>query len=123
MPCDIIFVALILALSSSARHSASSLAMYLSSGSTGLVLLLLMLFPVGFSLGILMCYNTHVDLGIFPLPWSATRQTWGCLLPQLSAVQTSPRRFTGHTFLCLCLSLSLASCDRGTYGERHHRFR
>jgi hypothetical protein len=28
-----------------------------------------------------------------------------------------PRRFTGQTFLCL----SLASCDSGTYGDRHHR--
>jgi hypothetical protein len=39
--------------------------------------------------GTRMCHNAHVALGIFPLPWSATRQTLGCLLPQLLAVQTS----------------------------------
>jgi hypothetical protein len=47
----------------------------------------------------------------------ATRQTLGYLLPLLLAVQTSPWRFTGQTFLCL----SLATCDSGTYADRHHR--
>jgi hypothetical protein len=67
--------------------------------------------------------------GFFPSGSScATTRTWTwgsspCRgRPQLSAVQTSPWSFTGHTFLCLCLSLSLASCDSGTYGETHHRF-
>jgi hypothetical protein len=46
MPCDISFVALILALNSSARHSASSLARYLSSGLAGRALLLLMFLDV-----------------------------------------------------------------------------
>jgi hypothetical protein len=57
-----------------------------------------------------------VAFWIFPLPWSAMRQTFGCLLPQLLAVQTSPRRFTRQTFLCL----ALASCVSGTNGDRHH---
>jgi hypothetical protein len=47
MPCDIIFVALILALSSSARHSASSLAMYLSSGLAGRIVVVADVVPGG----------------------------------------------------------------------------
>jgi hypothetical protein len=51
MPCDIIFVALILALSSSARYSASSLMRYLS-GLAGRALLLLM-----YQVSYLVCYR------------------------------------------------------------------
>jgi hypothetical protein len=48
MPCDIVFVALILALSSSARYSASSLTRYLSglAGRALLLLLFLVEFPL-----------------------------------------------------------------------------
>jgi hypothetical protein len=48
-----------------------------------------------------MCHSAHVAFGIFPLPWSAKMQTFGCLLLQLLAVRTSPRRFTRQTFVCL----------------------
>jgi hypothetical protein len=54
-------------------------------------LLLPVKFPCDLAVnGTRMCHSEHVALGIFPLPWSATRQTFGCLLPQLLAVQTSP---------------------------------
>jgi hypothetical protein len=46
----------------------------------------------------------------------------GMLAPAVVGRADLPRRFTGQTFLCICLSLSLASCDSGTYGDRHHRF-
>jgi hypothetical protein len=64
-------------------------------------LLLPVKFPCVAVNGTRMCHSEHVALGIFPLPWLATRQTYGCLLPQLLA---------GQTFLCL----SLASCVSGT---------
>jgi hypothetical protein len=64
-----------------------------------------------------MCHSECMVLGIFPLPWSATRQTFGCLLLQLVAMQTSPQRLTGQTFLCL----SLASCVSRVKGKKHHR--
>jgi hypothetical protein len=38
-------------------------------------------------------------------------------LPQLEAVQTSPRRLTGQTFLVL----SMASCVTGVKGDRHQK--
>jgi hypothetical protein len=131
-PCKVIFVALILALSSSARYSASSLTRYLSGLAGQALLLLLPLLPGG-GLGPLllpvkfpwvlptnetrMCHNAHVALGIFPFLWSVMRQTFGCLLLQLLAVETSPRRFTGQTFLCL----ALATCVIWTNGNSHHR--
>jgi hypothetical protein len=77
------------------------------SGLAGRTLALLSLLPGG-RLGQLpafpangtrMCYSKHVALGIFPLLWSATRQTFVCLFPQLEAVQTSPQRLMGQTFL------------------------
>jgi hypothetical protein len=74
-------------------------------------------FPAFPANGTRMCHSKHVALGIFPLLWLATRQTLGCLLPQFEAVQTSPRRFSGQTFL----SLSLASCVTGVKGDKHHR--
>jgi hypothetical protein len=89
MPCDISFAALILAFSSSALAVASSFTRFMS-GLAGRTLLLLLpllpggglgsfLLPVTFPAfpanGTRMCHSEHVALGIFPLPWSATRQT------------------------------------------------
>jgi hypothetical protein len=64
-------------------------------------LLLPVKFPCDLTVnGTRMCHSEHVAFGIFPLPWLATRQTFGCLLPQLLALQTSPQRLNGQTFLC-----------------------
>jgi hypothetical protein len=115
MHCNIIipwsFAVLILALSSSALALVSSLE--IMSGLDGRTCLALLLFPLlpgeGLELLLLsvkfpwvvlapvpangspMCHNVQVAFGIFPLPWAATMQTFGCLFPQLSAVHTSTR--------------------------------
>jgi hypothetical protein len=134
MPCDIIFVALILALSSSARYSASSLTRYLS-GLSGLALLLLFRLlggrlgasppPGGVSLGLApgTCEpDPHVPqcargLGDLPYAVIGHEADLGMLAAAVVGRADLPQRFTGQTFLCL----SLASCEIGTHGDRHHR--
>jgi hypothetical protein len=55
-------------------------------------------------------------LGDLPLAVVGHEADLGVLGAAVVGRADLPRRFTGQTFLCL----SLASCDSGTYGDRHH---